>query len=101
MARDILNGVKPKSSYNHTSSKPYNPHYLARQFGLMQGIPFPYESFAKFDEWANLYAKELANQEMSSNKRISNFYFEKFQNSSPAIPKFASWLEAMFKKLLG
>ena len=79
MARDILNGVKPKSSYNHTSSKPYNPHYLARQFGLMQGIPFPYESFAKFDEWANLYTKELANQEMSSNKRISNFYFEKFK----------------------
>ena len=57
----IAYDLKPRLRYNHTSSKTYNLHCLAQQFGLVEGIPFPYESFAKFDERTNLYANELAN----------------------------------------
>lgn len=40
-----LNKVRPKLKYNHTSSEPYNPHCLAQQFGLVQGIPSPISHF--------------------------------------------------------
>ena len=92
--------MKLRSRYNHTFSKPYNPYYLALQFDLVQGIPFPYNSFAKFDERANLYANELVDWELSSNKRINNFFFEKFRIAPSTSQKITSWWEVMFKKLL-
>ena len=66
----------------------------------MQGIPLPNESFTKFNERANLYSNELPNWELNGNEKINNFYFEKFRIAPLATPKFASWWEAMFKKLL-
>ena len=79
MTHDLLNEVMSKSRYNHTSFDPYNPQCMARQFSLVQGISLPCESFAKFDEKANLFANELADWEISSNEKIDNFHFEKFR----------------------
>ena len=87
---DLLNGVKARSRYNHTFSEPYNPHCLGWQFGLVQGIPLLYESFAKFDERANLFANELTDWELSNNERINNFCFEKFRIAPLATLEFAS-----------
>ena len=101
MAHDLLNRVRPKSRYNHTSFEPYNLHYLARQFGLVQGIFLPYELYAKFDQRTNLYNNKLVDWELSNKERINNFCFEKFKITSSTTPNFVSWWEAMFKKLLG
>lgn len=101
MLCDLLNGVKLGSRYNRTFFEPYNSHCLARQFGLVQGIPLPNDSYAKFDERASSYAYELADWELISNERINNFRFEKFRVAPLATPEFASWWEAMFRKLLG
>ena len=68
---------------------------------LSTGNPLPYDSYAKLDERASFYANELANWELGSMERINSFYFEKFRVAPLATPEFASWWEAMFRKLLG
>ena len=93
--------MRPRSRCNHTSSEPYNPHYLPRQFGLVQRIPLPYESDSKFDEWVILYVNKLVDWELNSNERINNFYFEKFKIAPLTTLELALWWEAQLKKLLG
>ena len=47
-----------------------------------------------------MYANELADWELSSNKRINNFCFKKFRIAPSAILEFPSWWEGLFRKML-
>ena len=49
---------------------------------------------------ASFYANEFADWELGSIERLNNFWFEKFRAAPLATPKFATWWEATFRKLI-
>ena len=56
--RDLLNGVRPNARFNKLSAEPYNPNCFAQQFGLIQGIPAPYQSVAYMHDRPSLLQAE-------------------------------------------
>ena len=58
-SRDLLNGVRPNACFNKLSAEPYNPNCFAQQFGLIQGVPTPYQSMAYTHDLPSLLPLEL------------------------------------------
>lgn len=58
-ARDLLCGVKPTSRYDKIYVEPYNPQFVARQFGLTQHFPMAFGTMTSPTSCPSLYANEV------------------------------------------
>ena len=82
-SRDLLNGVRPKARASKLSAEPYNPNCFAQQFGLIQGIPAPYQSvIAPDDTRPELLPLEMKQLVITNNNKLSRFHFEPFCGES-------------------
>ena len=57
--RDLLNRVRLTAHFNKLSVVPYNPNCFAQQFGLILGIPAPYQSMAYTHDRPSLFPIKL------------------------------------------
>ena len=57
--RDLLNWVRLNAHLNKILAKPYNPNCFAQQFGLIQGVPAPYQSVVGLEDRPSLLFLEV------------------------------------------
>lgn len=73
VVRDVTNGIKHSFRYNQVTTKFYHPNFAARNLGLWQYIPLPYESLAGSIKWEGMVPVDLIKLLNSKHQKFSTF----------------------------
>ena len=96
--RDLLNGVRPNAHFNKLSAELYNPNCFTQQFGLIQGIPAPYQSVAYKHDRPSLIPLKLKQLVITNNNKLAQFQFKPFMVNPSTISAYLDWRVCAFSQ---
>ena len=84
--------------FNKISAKPYNLNCFTQQFGLLQGVPIPYQYVVGLEERPSFYPLEIDKLVATNNNKLSQFQFKPFVVSLEATLEYAKWWRSIFTR---
>lgn len=81
VAREITVGIRHTSQYNQLKADFYHPKFVARQLGLEQHIPLPYESLDGSLKWEGMVIVDLSKLLKANNKKFTAFTWDNYRKT--------------------